>query len=292
MTMGVVGADDTRTLESVILAMKDNLITPVLYGDKGAIETYWRQFAPEFALPEVINLKDRVYAAETAAEDACKGILDCLFKGHLETADFMRAIIKRKEKLLISPLLSSIAFFETPAYHKVFSVTDPAVNLYPDIAQKEAIIKNAVRAFQALGVKRPKAAVLAAIDFVNPKMPECVDAEKLSKRCTAGCFGNAVVEGPMPFDLIFSREAAQIKHYHGEVAGDADIILAPDIVSANALTKSLTYVGRAKNGGIVMGASIPVIITSRASPSLDKYHSVLFAAAISAGKNRVSEIKG
>lgn len=215
---------------------------------------------------------------KTAVELIHSGQANALMKGKLETGQIMRAVVSKENGLRKGGLISVVGFFETERYHKLFAVSDMAVNTYPDLQGKKDILENAVRVFHAMGNDNPKVAVLAAVEKLNPKMPETVDADALKKMNESGEITGCTVEGPISFDIATSRQAAQIKGFDSPVAGDADILLVPDIVSGNILAKSLTGFGGAVTAGIVVGAAVPVILVPRSAEASDKYYSIALAA--------------
>ena len=162
-------------------------------------------------------------------------------------------------------------------------MSDPALNTYPDFDAKKAIVVNAVKMLNALGYDRPKIAVLASVEKVNPKMPDTVDADALKKLSECGDIKNCVIEGPISLDLAISKESAKIKGYESPVAGDADLLIVPDINSGNLLAKSLTLLAGAQTAGCVLGAKVPAILVSRSAEASDKYYSIALAACIAAG---------
>jgi len=168
-------------------------------------------------------------------------------------------------------------------FHKVFAVTDVGLLIYPTLEQKKAAIENAVRAFCALGVIEPKVAVLAAVETVNPKMKETVEADALKQMNLAGEIKNCIVEGPVSYDLAMDPAAAAVKGFQSPVAGDADILVVPDMASGNLLAKSLTCTGGAKTGGVILGAIAPLIITSRSAAMEDKFIAIVISALL--GRN-------
>lgn len=278
--MGVVVAQDAHTLEAVSHAAADGVVTPVLYGQEKLIRPIWEMAAPEQSLPEIVECGDDGACVSAALADVHGGKLDCLMKGRIETGVLMKSVVNRETGIRRSKVLSAIAMVESPRYHKVFALSDIALMMYPDLLQKRAILENAVHLMQALGVETPKAAILAAVEKVNPKMPETVDAQLLKEWNQSGQIQGCIVEGPISLDLCMDGEAAQIKGYHSPVAGDPDILIVPDIVAGNLLIKSLTCLGGASSFGYVAGAAVPIIVTSRSSPSKDKYRSIVLAAAV------------
>jgi len=171
--------------------------------------------------------------------------------------------------------------YEVPTYHKLLLLTDGGMNLYPDLEKKEQILRNSADVSRALGNAEIKVACLAAKEKVNPKMPATVDADGLKQKGLAGEFGDdVVVEGPMALDLAISKRAAGIKGYKSPVAGEADILLVPNIEMGNGIGKAMTYFAKSQSAGIVMGASVPVVLTSRADSHEDKLHSIALGSVI------------
>jgi phosphate butyryltransferase len=276
--MGVVVAQDEHTIQAVVHASAEHLIEPILYGQKNLIEPIWKKAAFERPLPTVVEEPDEESCVSAALADVKKGQLDCIMKGKLETAALMKAVVNPESGIRKSKVLSMLAAVQSPYYHKVFLVTDIGLMMYPNLEQKKAILENAVHLFQALGTKKPKVAVLAAVEKVNPKMPETIDAAHLKEMNQNGEIAGCIVEGPISYDLCMDPEAAAIKGYSSPVAGDPDILLVPDIVSGNILIKSLTCTGNAKTCGTICGAQVPIVICSRASSAEDKYMSIVLAA--------------
>ena len=283
--MGVVMAQDPHTLAAVAHATADGMVEPFLYGQAEEIAQIWTKTVPGLMLPEIVPCRDEESAVLAALADVRSGALDCLMKGKIETGVLMKQVVNREVGIRRNKTLSAIAMVESPYYHKLFAISDIALMTYPILEQKRGIIENAVDVMHALGVEIPKVAVLAAVENVNPKMPETVDAAALKQYNLAGELTGCQVEGPISLDLCVDREAAQIKGYHSPVAGDPDILIVPDIVAGNLLIKSLTCLGGASSFGYVAGAQVPIVITSRSSPSQDKYRSIALAAAV--GRQRI-----
>ncbi|MBQ8974996.1 MAG: phosphate butyryltransferase Ptb, partial [Oscillospiraceae bacterium] len=174
--------------------------------------------------------------------------------------------------------LSVMGFYQAPEYHKMFAVTDFGMNIRPNLSEKKQIIENAVRIFHAMGIDEPKVAVLAAVERVNPKMPECVDACELKKMNIRGELTGCTVEGPISFDLAMDKNAALEKNYKSPVAGDADLLVVPDITSGNILVKALTLMADSPTAGLTLGAKVPIIMTSRSAPPKDKFYTIALAA--------------
>jgi phosphotransacetylase len=278
--IGVVSAQDEHTLEAVMLAARENLVEPVLIGKKGEIEKHLSDLGDRPDRYEIIGIEEPEACAIEAARLAREGRLDCLIKGDIETGVMMRVIVSREQGIRESKTLSHVSFFESPYYHKMFAMTDGALLTYPAVEQKRDAIENAVRVFHKLGIEEPKVAVLAAVEHLNPKMKETVEAAELKMLWEEGAFSRCVVEGPISYDLAMQKDAAEIKKYKSPVAGDADLLVVPDIATGNILLKALTGTGGAKFAGAVIGAKVPIVVTSRSMPMRDKYLSIVLNAVI------------
>lgn len=277
--VAVVPAQDEHTLEAVCHAWKDGMVEPVLIGDKEAIEEILEKLGVCSENMTILDIKDPTESIQKAADMAREGKVDCIMKGKTETGALMKVLVNRERGIRKSDTMSLVAFMESPYYHKVFAITDPALLTYPTKEQKKAAIANAVEAFHVLGVKEPKVAVLAAVEKVNPKMKETVEAGEIKEEGVAGC----VIEGPISYDLALDPEAAKVKGYVSLVAGDADLLVVPDLISGNIAAKSITVAGGGRTGGVVLGAKVPVLLVSRAASADDKYMSIVLAALV--GKN-------
>lgn len=274
--VGVVAAQDEHTLDAVTKAAKDGLVFPVLIGDPAKIREILAQFDFPAENAEIIESYDVAECAEIACRMAKEGKLDCIMKGKTETGPLMKVLVNREKGIRKNEVMSMLAVMSTPGYHKIFAITDVGLLTYPNQAQKKAAIENAVDAFRALGYDKPKVAILAAVEKVNPKMPECVDADAIKAEGVEG----AVIEGPISLDLAMDTEAAAIKGYESPVAGDADILVVPNIVCGNVFAKTVTTIGGGKTCGAVLGALVPVVITSRSATAEDKYMSIVLNALI------------
>lgn len=274
--VAVVPAQDEHTLEAVCHAWKDGLVEPVLIGDREKIVEILRRLSVSWENLNIMDSKDPGESIQRAADMARAGEVDCIMKGKTETGALMKVLVNRETGIRKRDTMSLVAFMESPYYHKVFAITDPALLTYPTKEQKKAAIANAVEAFHALGVREPKVAVLAAVEKVNPKMKETVEAAEIKEEGVDGC----VIEGPISYDLAMDREAAGIKGYESPVAGDADLLVVPDLISGNIAAKSITVAGGGRTGGVVLGAQVPVLLVSRAASADDKYMSIVLAALV------------
>jgi phosphotransacetylase len=201
-------------------------------------------------------------------------------KGNIETAVLMKVLVNQETGIRKRDTMSLLALVESPYYHKIFGITDVGLLMYPTLEQKKVAIQNGVDAFHALGQEWPKVAVLAAVEKPNSKMAETLEADALKKMGEAGEIKGCFVEGPISYDLAMNREASGQKNYQSPVAGDTDILVVPNITAGNILIKALSFTGGAKTAGVILGAMVPLVITSRSSPMEDKYMAILFSVLI------------
>lgn len=276
--LAVVSAHDKHTLEAVTKAKRNNLITPILIGNVEKIMEILNILGENAADYEIVSATNVDECLDIACKMVHEGAANILMKGKLETATIMKAILKKENDLKKDRTLSVVGFCDTDKYHKMFAISDVAVNIYPDFERKKDILLNGVNTLNAMGIKNPKVAILAPIENVNPKMPETIDANNLKQMNKEGQICGCMVEGPISFDLATSKEAAEIKGYESPVSGDADLLIMPDLVSANVLIKCLTGFAGAQSAGLLVGAKIPVVLTSRSSKASDKYYSIALAA--------------
>ena len=281
--VAVVEAHDGHTLESVSQATRDGIISPLLFGNKEKIAEILAELGDDVANYEVVSTEGFEESLTLAVEAINDGRANCIMKGKLETGQFMKAIVKKENGLLTGGLLSVVGVFEIPSYHKLMAVTDQGLNTYPDLEGKKKITANAVKVMHAIGVEEPKIAVLSSVEKVNPKMPDAVDAAAIKEAWQNGELTGCIVEGPISFDLATDKNSCKIKGYESPVGGDADVLVVPDIVSGNVLSKALTGLAGATTAGGVYGAKVPVIMVSRAAEASDKYYSIALAA-YTAGK--------
>ena len=281
--VAVVEAHDLHTLEAVINAKKDNIIDGMLIGNEEKIREILKSEGADPADYTIIPTNGLEESLKVAVENINAGKATAIMKGKLETGQFMKAIVKKENGLLAGGLLSLIGLYEHPNYHKLLAVTDQGLNTYPDLEGKKALIQNAVKLLHSIGIEEPKVAVLAAVEKVNPKMPESVDGAELKKMNENGEITGCIVEGPISFDLAVKQGAAAIKGYESPVAGDADLLVVPDIACGNILVKCMTDYAGALTAGTILGAKVPVIVTSRSAEATDKYYSSALAAYSAAG---------
>ena len=277
--VAVVEAQDAHTLEAIITAKKDGIIEAILIGNEEKIREILAQEGGDPADFTIVPTGSMEESLQVAVEDIHSGKANVMMKGKLETADFVKALIKKENDMMTGGRLSAVGLFEHPtSYHKLICVTDMGMNMYPDLEGKKDLINNAVNLLHLLGNECPKVACLCALEKLNPKMPETVDADALKKMNAAGEISGCIVEGPISFDLAIKKGAAAIKGYESPVAGDADLLLVPDITSGNVLAKCMTDYAGATTAGAILGARCPVITSSRSAEASDKYYSIALAA--------------
>lgn len=278
--IAVAAAHDDHVLASIHEICKKGYASPVLIGDKEKIFQIADQLQIDVSHMTIIKELDERKCAEIAVNLVNSGDADIIMKGLMQTADLLKAVLEREKGLRSGGLLSHVGVYEVAGYHKLLYITDAGINIAPDLKQKIEIIRNAVDVVRALGLDCPKVAVLAAVETVNPSMPSTLDAAVLAKMAQRGQIKGCLIDGPLAMDNAINLEAAQHKKIISDVAGDADILLVPEIESGNILAKSLIFLHKAKSCGIIIGARVPLIVTSRAESSEAKYYSILLALAM------------
>ena len=273
--LAVAYGQDSHTLEAVYEAYKEGIVEPTLFGEKKVIEQVCAENDIDIKAFNIVDEASDVKCVQQAVAAVVAGNADVLMKGLVSTDKYMRGILN-KEAGLFPPkgVLSHVSIVEMPCYHKLLVISDVAVIPLPDFKQKIKQIGYLAKVANLLGIETPKAACLAAVETVNPKMQATVDAACLCKMADRGAFPGAVVEGPLAMDNILSAEAARKKGIDSPVPGHADIILAPSIEVANTFSKTLNYLMHSSTAGIVMGAAAPIILPSRASDPASKYASL------------------
>ena len=262
--VAVVHPCDGPSLGGALDARNAGLIDPVLVGPRARIEAAATAAGLDLAGVAIEDAPHSHAAAARGAELACAGKVEAVMKGSLHTDELMAAVVARESGLRTKRRVSHCFVLHTPRYPRPFIVTDAAINLAPDLEQKADIIRNAIDLAHAIGVAEPKVAILAAVETVNPAMPSTLDAAALCKMSERGQITGGVLDGPLAFDNAVSATAARTKGITSEVAGQADILVVPDLESGNMLAKQLVFLGDATSAGIVLGARVPVVLTSRA----------------------------
>lgn len=255
---------DDAAIRAAIEAAEEEMIEPILVGPVARIRAAAAASGLSLEGLRLVDAAHSVEAAEKAVELVRRGEAAALMKGSLHTDELLGAVVKRDTGLRTGRRLSHAFFMDVPTYHKPLIVTDAAINIAPTLSEKADICQNAIDLAHALAVPRPKVAILSAVENVNEKIVSTTDAASLCKMADRGQIRGAILDGPLAMDNAISREAAAVKGIVSEVAGDADILLVPDLVSGNILAKQLTFMANADAAGIVLGARVPVVLTSRA----------------------------
>ena len=285
----VVHPCDAESLAGALAAAKEGLIVPVLIGPRTRIETAASQASTDIALFELIDTPHSHAAAEMAAGLAERGQIEILMKGSLHTDELLHAVLARPA-LRTARRMSHVFRFEVPAYHKPLWVTDAALNIAPTLSEKADIVQNAIDFVHTMGTTTPKVAILSAVETVNPEIASTLDAAALCKMADRGQITGGLLDGPLAFDNAISAHAAQIKHIQSSVAGDADILVAPNLEAGNMLAKQLEYLGGATASGLVLGARLPIALTSRADNADSRVASALLAL-VAAHQSRQDPIR-
>ncbi len=281
--LGLVYPCDALALDAARRIQDSGMARPVLIGSAARIAA-----AADAAQVDVRDFEriDSGTMAPDAALCACTMArnrdLRALMKGSLHTDELMAAVVNKEHGLRGSNRISHAFVFDLPRYHKLLALADCVVNIAPDLKTKKDILGNAVGLLQTLGIAQPKIGIVAAVEVVNPSIPATLDAQALVDLAHAGAWPGAMVEGPFGFDNAFSKEAARIKNMESQVAGDADLFIMPDLNAGNMLYKSFNYVGGGDCAGLVLGAQVPIVLTSRADSLQSRMASVALAVLASA----------
>ncbi len=274
--VAVAKAENEEVLEAVEAARKQGICEAILVGEKDKILELMEKEGLRQEDYEIVHVEGMQEAAREAVKLVSSGKADMLMKGLVDTGTLLKEVLNKDYGLRKSPLLSHVAAFEVDSYHKLLVVTDAAMNIAPTLEQKIAIIENALVVDRALGKKESKVALLAASEAVNDKMPATVEAAEIASRNIPG----AILAGPFALDNAISKDSARIKKLTSPVAGDADILLAPDIEAGNILYKALGFLSHSRGAGTIVGARRPIILTSRADSEDSKMNSIALAALI------------
>jgi phosphate butyryltransferase len=280
--MVVAAAADEHSLEAVSAAVKKGFVEAILVGDEREINRIAEKNKKiDLSQFEIIHEPNIAESVAKAVKLVHYGEADILMKGNVGTATLLKGVLNKEWGLRLNEVLSHIAVFEVQAYHhKLISLTDVAMNIAPDLNTKIAIINNSVEFLRKLGIQTPKVAVLGAVELVNESMPATMDAALLSKMAERGQIKDCIIDGPLAFDNAISAESAKHKGIISNVAGEADLLLLPDIEAGNVLYKSFVFFAKAKVAAVVLGARAPIVLTSRSDSEESKLDSITLAAAI------------
>ena len=278
--IAVAAADDEQVLKAIDHASGENIIEPVLFGNEREINKICNKNAFNLSSLTIIHEKDPVNCAKLAVHYIKKGKADILMKGNISTAPLLKAVLDKENGLRQSNLLSHIALIQTSYYHKLLAVTDAAINISPSLEEKISIIVNAVEVFHKLGKYLPKIAILCPLETINEKIQSTLDAGEIKKWHAKNLNSGCLIDGPLALDNAVSKEAASQKGIISSVAGDADILLVPDLNAGNILYKSMVFLSDGLSAAIITGAEVPVVLTSRADSDRSKLYSIALAAAL------------
>jgi len=288
--VAVAVAEKPSVIEAIKDAQQRDIADAVLVGDQAKIESIAQQvgLGPEGI--RIVHEPDDLSAARMACRVVREGDAQILVKGHIQTDDFLRAVLDKEVGLRSSHIMSHVFILETTSRDKLTLLTDGAMNIAPDLEGKAEIILNAVYLANVLGIDDPKVGVLAATEQVNPKMQATLDAAALHAMNHRNQFPTCRVDGPLAMDNAVSRQAAEIKGISGDVAGDCDILVAPSIEAGNMLAKCFAFLAGGRVAGVLVGASAPVVLTSRADSAQAKMYSIA-TAVLMAGMHRGGRLK-
>ncbi len=265
INVAVVNPTDVNSLSGALASANEGLVKPVLFGEQLKIEKTAKDHGLSLAKAEIVDIPENYedgYIIE--AVKACReGEVQALMKGNLHTDKLMKQVVSKSNGLRTEGRVSHVFYLKTDSYHKPFMITDAAINIDPDFQTKLAIVKNAIDLAHALDIKIPKVALLSAVEHIYHKLPNTIDAAAICKMADRNQFHNAIIDGPLAFDNAISKKAAEYKHINSPVAGDVDIFIMPNIEAGNILAKQFVYLAKANIAGLVLGAKVPIILTSR-----------------------------
>ena len=275
----VVHPCDIESLTGAMDSARHGLISPVLIGPENRIRMLAEQAGLDLHGVDIVSVAHSHAAADQAADMAASGAVDMMMKGSLHTDEMIHAVVARTA-LRTGRRMSHVFRFDVPLYSKQLLITDAALNIRPSLHEKVDIIQNAIDFARVMGVDLPKVAILSAVETVNPSIPSTLDAAALCKMADRGQIKGGLLDGPLAFDNAISVHAAQVKKIESAVAGDADILAVPDLESGNMLAKQLEYLAGASGSGIVLGARVPIALTSRADGPMARVASALLAQLV------------
>jgi phosphotransacetylase len=277
---------EASALSGAVEAFEHGLIVPFLVGPAASIKKIAASSGIDLGNIEIVDVPHSHAAAEKAVALVREGRAEILMKGSLHTDELMGAVVSREGGLRTGRRISHVFIMDVPTYHKALVITDGAINIAPTLEDKMDICQNAVDLAISLGLERPKVAILAAVETVTSKMPATIDAAALCKMAERGQIKGAILDGPMAFDNAISKEAAATKGIQSPVAGDPDILLAPDLEAGNMLAKQLSFLANADSAGMVLGAKVPIILTSRADSVRSRIASCAVAVLVAHARRK------
>jgi len=271
---------DESSLRGAVEAAQLGIIAPILVGPRARIEAVARQHGIDISGFQIVDAPHSQASAEAAVRLASEGKAEMLMKGSLHTDELMAAVVRKDAGLRTARRISHCFVMDVPALDRPIIITDAAINIFPTLEDKVDIIQNAIDLAEALGLKLPKVAILSAMETVNPKVPSTVEAAALCKMAERGQITGGILDGPLALDNAINLAAAKVKKIDSPVAGQADILLVPDLEAGNMLAKSLSFMAEADAAGIVLGARIPIVLTSRADSLTTRLASCAVAALV------------
>ncbi|MDW7662344.1 MAG: phosphate butyryltransferase [Bacillota bacterium] len=279
--VAVACAQDEDALKAIKAAYDKGIIKGILVGDTDLIKSISEEIGLDLKDFELIHITDMAEASLKAVSMVSSGEADLVMKGLVDTSIILKAVLNKEVGLRTGNVLSHVAVFDVPTYHKILTVTDAAMNIAPDLMAKKQIIENALHVTKALDIDMPNVGVITAKEKVTESMPATVDAGELVKMNQEGLIKDCKVGGPFALDNAVSKEAAEIKGIKDPMAGDVDILLCPTIEAGNVLYKALNFLGNARSAGIIVGAKAPIILTSRADSDDSKLNSIALGVLMS-----------
>ncbi len=279
--LAVAVAQDEVVLKAVDNAAKEDIVVPILVGDEKLIREEAEKAGIDVSKYQIVHVEGVMEAAAKAVELVSKGEADLIMKGKLQTAQIMRMVLKEEYGLRTGMTMGMVSVFEIPDFPRLLILTDAGMTIAPDLNQKVDLIKHAIRVANVLGIETPKVALVSAVETVNPKIPATIDAALIAKMADRKQIKGAIIDGPFALDNVVSKEAAEHKGIVSPVAGEADIIVTPDIDAGNILYKGLIFLAKAKSASTILGAKVPVVLTSRADSDETKLYSIALTAALS-----------
>lgn len=277
----VAGAGDEHTLEAVFAVQEKGFITPVLVGEKKDITQKLSELNCLNKEYEIVSCNKEINPSEIAVKLIHDGQGDFIIKGKIETKDLLKPILNKKTGLNQNGFITHFGLMQLDNYHKLLAMSDCAVIPYPTLEEKRKIVMICTNALEKLGYSKPVVGALCAVETVSEKMPETIDALKLKEMSLEGLLGNCIVEGPISFDLATSKESAKIKGYSSPYAGDVDMLLVPQMVTGNVMSKIWNTNPKNIMAGCLLGADIPIVLTSRSASMNEKLFSILLCTMLS-----------
>lgn len=283
--IAVAAAADKPVLEAAIHAYKEGIASPIFVGNESEIRNLLESLGETADAYRIVDCQ-KGEEGQAAVDLVKNGEAELLMKGLMETREILSPVVKKENGLRTGALMSHVVFFQLPNYHKLLMTTDGGMVIYPSFEEKVHIVENAVSALHAMGYRKPKLAVLAGIEKVNPKMPETTDAAELKQMNLDGRITGCTIEGPISYDVAMDAAIAKHKGFLNPDCGDFDCFIMPNLVAGNILGKCFTVTVKAPMAGVIMGAKVPIVMTSRGSDDLEKYYSIVMAARIAMGENK------